>query len=130
MHILMNNLAMCRRNDGGEESIKKESPCEMVKGKYFEIRPHIYQNWAAVLYEGGHSCTRICWSVVWTSGLNTCWPYDSCTYYTIVWLCTSLLLTLSFFSIWVHVVYSEAYVLFYFKLVRIILKVWTQIDNY
>lgn len=66
----MNGLEICRRNDGREKGDEAESSCQVVKGKYIETRAHIHQNWAAVLHKGGHSCSRICWSVIWTSGKN------------------------------------------------------------
>lgn len=61
----------CRRNEWGEKSSKEEDPGQVVEGKYLEIGSYIHQNWPTILYKGGHSCSRICWSAIWTSGWSS-----------------------------------------------------------
>ena len=57
-----------RRNDRGKENLKAKCPCHVAEGEHYEIRSYIYQSWSAILHKSGHSSTRICWPVVWTSG--------------------------------------------------------------
>jgi len=58
-----------RGDHGREKENEEESSCQVAKREYFEIRPHIHQNRAAILHQSGYSSTGICGSVIWVTGL-------------------------------------------------------------